>query len=114
MVSYDGFAGIGVNNRGSFDVMDADEYTAFKREAYRSAGTWNSEADDAKAFAGAEISNLGTMNTDWAGEYFRRKRFWTNHVVTIASGNDKTQYKVSFNYRNDDSRYENNHYDNFI
>ena len=113
LVSYDGFAGIGVNNWGSFDVMDADEYTAFKREAYRAAGTWNSEADDAKAFAGAEISNLGTMNTDWGGEYFRRKRFWTNHVVTIASGNDKTQYKVSFNYRNDDSRYENNHYDNF-
>jgi TonB-linked SusC/RagA family outer membrane protein len=113
IVSYDGFAGVGVNDWGSFEVMDADEYIAFKREAYRAAGTWNSEADDAKAFSGAELSNMGKMNTDWTGEYFNRKRFWTNHLVTISSGNDKTQYKISFNYRNDDSRYKNNNYNNF-
>ena len=113
VVTYDGFAGVGVNNWGSFDVMDADEYVAFKREAYKAAGTWNSEADDPKAISGAELSNLGTMNTDWVGEYFNRKRFWTNHLVTIASGSDKTQYKVTFNYRNEDSRYKNNGNDNF-
>lgn len=112
-VSYDGFAGVGVNNWGSFDVMDADEYVAFKREAYKAAGTWNSEADDPKAISGAELSNLGTMNTDWVGEYFNRKRFWTNHLVTISSASDKTQYKVTFNYRNDDSRYKNNYNNNF-
>lgn len=56
---------------------------------------------------------MGKMNTDWTGEYFNRKRFWTNHLVTISSGNDKTQYKISFNYRNDDSRYKNNNYNNF-
>lgn len=52
-VTYDGFVGAGVNNWGSLDVMDADEYIAFQREASRAAGTWHSEADDAKAFSGS-------------------------------------------------------------
>ena len=37
-VIYDGFVGVGVNNRGTLDVMDADEYIAFQREASRAAG----------------------------------------------------------------------------
>lgn len=107
IVSYDGFVGFGKNNWGSFDVMDGEEYTAFKREAYRAAGVWNSEADDAKAFFGSELNNIGKLNADWFGPYFNQKRFWTNHMVTISSANDKTQYKVSFNYKNDDKREKN-------
>lgn len=113
VVSYDGFAGVGVNNWGSFDVMDADEYIAFKREAYRAAGTWKSEADDPKAFAGSELSNMGKMNTKWVDDYFKQKLFWTNHLVTIASANDKTSYKISFNYKNEDNAYKNAGADHF-
>lgn len=112
-VTYDGFAGIGVNNWGSMAVMDADEYTAFKREAYRAAGTWASEADDPKVFSGGELTNLGKMDTDWASEYFERKRLWHSHTVTIASGTEKTQYKISFNYKNEDSRFKNNFHNHF-
>ena len=103
-VSYDGFVGFGKNNWGSLDVMNAEEYTMFKREAYRAAGTWHSEADDSKAFFGTEMNNIGKVNTDWFGEYFNRKRFWTNHMVTVSSANEKTQYKISINYKNDDQR----------
>lgn len=107
IVSYDGFVGVGVNNEGTFDVMNADEYVAYKREAYRAAGTWASEADDSKVFTGPEIANMGTVDTDWVGEYFNKKRVWTNHALTIANNNDKTQYKISFNYKNDNSRTKN-------
>lgn len=66
-VIYDGFVGVGVNNRGTLDVMDADEYIAFQREASRAAGAWNSPEDDSKAFFGAEIANMGKMTpTGWA------------------------------------------------
>ena len=76
-VTYDGFVGAGVNNRGSLDVMDADEYIAFQREASRAAGTWHSEADDAKAFFGIELANMGKVDNDWMGKYFNKKRLWT-------------------------------------
>lgn len=112
-VIYDGFVGVGVNNRGTLDVMDADEYIAFQREASRAAGAWNSPEDDSKAFFGAEIANMGKMDTDWMGRYFDQKRLWHSHSLTIASGNEKTQYKVSFNYKNNEGRYEGDRRDYF-
>lgn len=112
-VTYDGFVGVGVNNWGTLDVMDADEYIAFQREASRAAGVWNSPEDDSKAFFGAEIANMGKMNTDWMGRYFNQKRLWHSHSLTIASGNEKTQYKISFNYKNNEDRYEGDHRDYF-
>ena len=112
-VIYDGFVGVGVNNRGTLDVMDADEYIAFQREASRAAGAWNSPEDDSKAFFGAEIANMGKMDTDWMGRYYNQKRLWHSHSLTIASGNEKTQYKVSFNYKNNEGRYEGDRRDYF-
>ena len=69
--------------------------------------------DDSKAFFGAEIANMGKMNTDWMGRYFNQKRLWHSHSLTIASGNEKTQYKISFNYKNNEDRYEGDHRDYF-
>ena len=95
-VTYDGFVGAGVNNRGSLDVMDADEYIAFQREASRAAGTWHSEADDAKAFFGIELANMGKVDNDWMGKYFNKKRLWTSHSLTISAATDKSAYKIAF------------------
>ena len=44
---------------------------------------------------------MDSLSPDWFGEYFNRKRFWTNHMVTVSSANEKTQYKISINYKND-------------
>ena len=112
-VTYDGFVGAGVNNRGSLDVMDADEYIAFQREASRAAGTWHSEADDAKAFFGIELANMGKVDNDWMGKYFNKKRLWTSHSLTISAATDKSAYKIAFNYKNEDSRYKNAGHDHF-
>ena len=112
-VNYDGFVGVGVNNKGTFDVMNADEYIAFQREASRAAGAWSSEADDSKAFFGTEINNMGKVDTDWMGPYFNKLRLWHSHNLTVASGSDKTQYKISFRYQNNDERYKGDKRDYF-
>ena len=103
-INYDAFAGWGVINWENFKPMNADEYIAFKREAHRAAGTWHDENDDNKVFFGNEMVNMGKVDTDWMDEYLGKNRFWTSHTLTIASGTEKTQYKISFNYKNDDSR----------
>lgn len=84
---------MGVNNKGTFDIMNADEYVAYKREAYRTAGTWSDESDDSKVFTGVEMANMGNVDTDWAGDYFNKKRVWTNHSITIANNNEKHNIK---------------------
>lgn len=103
-INYDAFAGWGVTNWHNFKPMNADQYIAFKREAYRAAGTWKDESDDSKIFLGNEIANMGNLDENWLDEFLGKNRFWTSHTLTIASGNDKTQYKVSFNYKNDENR----------
>ncbi|WP_300904616.1 SusC/RagA family TonB-linked outer membrane protein [uncultured Alistipes sp.] len=113
-VTYDGFAGVGVNNWGSLEVMNADEYVAFQREASRAVGAWHSEEDDAKAFFGAEQANIGKMDNDWMGRYFEKKRLWTSHSLTISAATEKTSYKIAFNYKNEDSRYKNAGNDHFF
>lgn len=106
LVSYDGFVGMGVNNWGSLDVMDVDEYLAFQREASRAAGSWASEADDSRALFGIEVANIGKVNNDWFTPYFKQKRLWTSHSMTISSASEKSAYKISFNYKNEDKRYK--------
>ncbi len=103
-INYDAFAGWGMINWHNFKPMNAEEYIAFKREAYRAAGTWLDESDDSKVFLGNEINNMGKLDENWMDAYLGKNRFWTSHTLTIASGSDKTQYKVSFNYKNDESR----------
>ncbi len=112
-ISYDGFVGMGVNNYGTLDVMNAEQYIAFIREANRAAGTWNSTEDDASVFYPDEYANLGNMDTDWFGGYFEKKRLWHNHNLTITSSTKKIQTKLAFNYKNRQGRYKGDHDDLF-
>lgn len=113
-INYDAFAGWGKINWRSFEPMNADEYIAFKREAYSAAGTWHNESDDNKIFLGNEIANMGSLDEDWVGKYLNKNRFWTNQSVTIASGSPKTQYKISFSYKNENGRMEGEKNDNYF
>lgn len=114
VVSYDGFVGIGKTYYETFDPMSSQEYIDFKRESYRAAGTWNSPDDDRLIFLGNEIANFGNVNSDWVGEYLGSNRLWTSHTATISSGNQKTQYKLSMNYRYDKSRLEGSYNDKYF
>ncbi|MBT1685874.1 SusC/RagA family TonB-linked outer membrane protein [Dawidia soli] len=106
VVSYDMFTGIGKANYHTYDPMNADQYVAMKREAYRAAGTWSSVEDDPKIFLGTELANLGKVDADWVGEYFERPTHWTSHTVTVSSGTPTTQYKIQLNARNNDARFD--------
>ncbi len=112
-VNYDGFVGVGVNNWGTFDTMSADEYVDFKRTAAANVGSWSSVADDNNIFSSVELANLGSYENDWMKEYFNRKRLWTSHSLTISAANEKTSYKIAFNYKNEDSSYKNQGSDRF-
>ncbi len=112
-IYYDAFAGFAVTDWRNFEVMNADEYTRFLREAYRAAGTWKTEADDSKIFLGNEIANMGTVDEDWVGRYLGKNRFWTSQTLTLSAGKEKTQHKISFNYKNDNGRLKGANRDNF-
>lgn len=105
-INYDGFIGTNAVNYNTYHAMNAEEYVAFKREAARAGGTWNSEADDYRIFMGDEFANIGKVDADWVGEYLDKKTLWTSHTLTIASGSPKTQYKIALNYRYDKSRFK--------
>lgn len=105
-VNYDAFAGWGVTNWHNFRPMNAEEYIAFKREAYRASGVWHNENDDSKIFLGNEIANMGILDEDWMDAYLGKSRFWTSQTLNITSGTEKTQYKISFNYKTEQSRIE--------
>lgn len=112
-ISYDGFVGLGVNNYGTLDVMNAEEYIAFNREANRASGIWSSPEDDSKIFYPDELENMGKMDTDWFDGYFGKIRLWHNHNLTVSSSTKKYQAKLAFNYKNRQGRYKGDHDDLF-
>ena len=112
-ISYDGFVGLGVNNYGTLDVMNAEEYIAFNREANRANGVWSSPEDDSKIFYPDELENMGKMDTDWYDRYFGKLRIWHNHNLTMTSSGKKYTAKLAFNYKNRQGRYKDDHDDMF-
>lgn len=105
-VNYDAFVGTGKFYNKNYKLMNADEYVAFWREAYR-----NSADVDNSAFTPEEIANMGSVNEDWLGEYTNRNTFWTSQNLAISAANEKTDYRISFNHRYEDGRLDgsNNH-----
>lgn len=103
-ITYDGWAGIGIYVPENFRMSNAEEFIAFKREAYRAAGTWNGPEDDPKLFTPKEIEGFGKVDYDWYGDFMKKHGFWTNNTLAIFHGNEKTQYKISLNYMLTDVR----------
>ncbi|MDU1890311.1 MAG: TonB-dependent receptor [Dysgonomonas sp.] len=105
-VDYDAFVGTGKFYNRNYKLMNADEYVSFWREAYR-----NSAEVDKAAFTSEELANMGNVNEDWLNEYTKNNTYWTSQNLAIASSNDKTNYRISFNHRYEKGRLEgvNNH-----
>jgi TonB-linked SusC/RagA family outer membrane protein len=91
------------------DVFDAASYVEYKREAYRAAGQYNAAlctggatscaaADAASnAFYAQELAAMQAgVNTDWQ-DLIRRSGNQTSHQLSVAGGNDRTQFSVSGN-----------------
>jgi len=90
----------GVSEVAGYPVpMSGPEYADLKRQASRTAGIWNSPADDPKVFTSA--SDLAAVNsgvsTYWPGLLINNGS-QQDYGVSVASGSDKTKVYFSFDY----------------
>ncbi|UOQ67684.1 SusC/RagA family TonB-linked outer membrane protein [Hymenobacter volaticus] len=82
-------------------VSNAQQYVAQKREANRTTGLWNSEADDPKIFTPYEVESIANgVSTDWM-DLLLRKGVQQEHQIGLSGGSDKTKFYTSFDYFNE-------------
>ncbi len=100
-ISLNSYGGISeVSNYGEW--MSGPEYIAFRREAYRAAGTWNSPADDSKIFNPVLMDAIEKKQyLDWP-DMILKKGSQQNHQVGISGGTEKTKVYFSGGYYNED------------
>ncbi len=83
---------------GYGQFMSGPEYVAFRREAFRAVGTWNSPADDSKVFTPAQLDAINNQQyTNWPDQLLDTG-FQQNHQVGISGGSDNTKIYFSAGY----------------
>lgn len=99
-LSYNGYAGISeVAGYGKF--MTGPEYIAFRREAYRASGTWNSPADDSKIFNPLQLDAIQKQQFPSWPELLLKPGFQQDHQLGVTAGTDKTKIYFSAGYYNE-------------
>ena len=99
-VSVNSYAGVSKVDRYP-SVMNLEQWVKLRREAYRTTGRWNSEADDDKAFNNAELEAI--RNNDYI-DYFDllvKDGMQQNYQVSINGGSDKTTVYFSGDFMNE-------------
>ncbi|OQP64349.1 SusC/RagA family protein [Niastella vici] len=88
----------GVNEAAGYPKpMNGPQYAELKRQASRTAGAWNSSADDASVFkADLPYVQNGT-STYWPG-LLLNKGSQQDYGVNVAAGSEKTRVFFSFDY----------------
>lgn len=99
-LSFNSYAGVShVAGYGAF--MTGPEYVAFRREAFRAAGTWNSPADDAKVFNANQLQAINSgQYISWPDQLLHNG-FQQDHQIGITGGSDKTKVYFSGGYFNE-------------
>ncbi len=112
-VSYNGYYGINGMTRYP-DVRRGEDYIQLRREAYRTAGLWESPADDPAIFSEYEWEAI--QNDNWVNwqDLLLQNGTLQNHSVTISGGTEKTQSLVSLAYLNEGGMYKNDNLDKYI
>lgn len=79
-------------------MRSGPEYIAFKREAYRAAGTWNSPADDAQIFNPQELQAIqNEQYIDWT-DMLLHNGSQQNYQIGVSGGTEKTKIYFSAGY----------------
>ena len=79
-------------------ISNGKEYTALKREANRTTGRWNSEADDAKIFNAFELDEIqNNLYTNYA-DLLLHNGLQQDYQAGISGGSEKTKVYFSFDY----------------
>ncbi len=83
---------------GYGQFMSGPQYVAFRREAFRAVGTWNSPADDSKVFTAAQLDAINNEQyINWPDQLLHTG-FQQNHQVGISGGGDNTKIYFSAGY----------------
>lgn len=101
----------GVNGFTEFpEVLSGDSYINLRREAYRTAGLWNSAADDEQIFTAEEWKHI--QNGDWINWYDEATRtgIQQSYTVSMNGGNENTKSYLSINYYDEQGILENDNY----
>ncbi len=78
--------------------MNGAEYAALKREANRTTGKWATVADDSKIFAPLELDYLNKGQFEDFSKLLLQDGLTQNYELSMAGGNEKTSYSLSFGY----------------
>lgn len=79
--------------------MTGPEYADLKRQAYRTAGTWNSSADDPKVFTSpADLAAVQRGDSYYWPGLLLNKGSQQEYGLGVSGGTDKTKVYFSFNY----------------
>jgi TonB-linked SusC/RagA family outer membrane protein len=79
--------------------MTGPQYADLKRQAYRTAGTWNSTADDAKVFTSpADLAAVQRGDSYYWPGMLLNKGNQQEYNVAVSGGSDKTKVYFSFDY----------------
>ncbi|GAB4018599.1 SusC/RagA family TonB-linked outer membrane protein [Spirosoma koreense] len=99
-LSFSSYAGVSeVAGYGKF--MTGPEYIAFRREAYRAAGTWTSPADDAKIFNAPQLDAIQKQQFPSWPDLLLKQGFQQDHQLSVTGGTDKTKIYFSAGYYNE-------------
>lgn len=79
--------------------MSGPQYADLKRQAYRTAGTWNSVADDAKVFTSpADLAAVQNGASYYWPDMLLKKGNQQDYGIGVSGGTDKTKVYFSFDY----------------
>ena len=91
----------GVNSLTDFPaITNTAQVVDYWREEYRSAGQWNSPADDPKIFNDAMTNINNGVNTNWVDLMVHNGTVQNNHIA-ISGGSEKTTFRLSSEYFNE-------------
>ena len=104
-LSYNGY--VGVNGWPQYpDMLMGEDYMNVRRESYRTAGQWNSTADDASIFTPNEWEAIQNGDwTNWVDEVFHNG-IVQNHQVTASGGTDRTTALLSAGFYQEQGSFE--------
>lgn len=88
------------------EIQNGDQYIAFKREAFRTAGI----TEDDKIFNPGELTAIrDKVYIDWMDEVLKNGSLH-NHELSIAGGNEQSTYNLSFGRLDEDGLLRNDQF----
>ncbi|GGF11700.1 SusC/RagA family TonB-linked outer membrane protein [Hymenobacter cavernae] len=96
-ITFNAYSGV-TKVAGYGEFMSGPEYVAFRREAFRATGTWNSPADDSKVFNPNQLAAIENGEyVNWPDQLLH-KGMQQNYQVGLSGGSENTKVYFSLGY----------------